>query len=273
MNTSLLISGNLNFHSNDVLISLVVYEHPNGLPARFCAGLLPAVSLYRKFEASGVRVKVRVIDPSPIASFCNGWNNGQSQCLREVKKFLSLHSINYFIDVAEKPTDEAVAILDRLGSCLESTPDDNVKELVVQVRESGRKHGGEQGYQNSLRYMAAHPFSWHDMHHPSLWKYRPNGALRINLMSPAEQRFSIIREYLINHEKDLVIEEKPVDRYTTICRTPCYIPLVGEPTLTDLKTKGVDWCKERYRALSKSGRAYEQACQDFLILRWCMECW
>lgn len=247
-----------------VQISVVAYEHPAGIPARFCAGLLPAAALSKQLMNHGAEPIVRLVDPSPIANYCNGWNIIEPQFQSVLGGFLDEHKISYFFDQAEQVTDNTLEILNEVGRELETSDDPEIIGMVERIKESGRKHGGESGANNAIVYMAAHPFSWLDMYHPMVWgrKYKNTGCF-VNLMSKPESRFALIRQYLKDQRPDLSSGIGPIDRYMTICNTPCYIPLAGEPLFDDLVSHGYEWCHERYLKMKGVSTNHRRACKDF----------
>lgn len=248
-----------------VQISIVAYEHPVGMPARFCAGLFPAIALSRKIELNAIKTIVRLIDPTPIANYCNGWEMRQSQFRDVITKFLSDHNVSLFFDEAEQVDEGTLEILTSLGNELESATDEKVVDMVGRIKESGRKHGGKSGARNSVLYMAAHPFSWLDMYHPLIWKkeYSPECLQFVNLMSKPESRFTVVRKFLQERRPDLCTKFNPVDQYMTVCNTPCYIPLEEEPRFADLVNNGYDWCFKRYQGLKGKSSNHNRAYKDF----------
>lgn len=249
-------------------ISVVSYEHQLGIPARFCAGLLPAIELYRKFELHAIKSVIRLVDPTPIVDYCNGWVISNSIFRDVISQFLQNNEIRFFFDQAEPVGDDALSILQELGSRLENPEDTVVRDIVQRIRESGRKHGGDMGAKNSIVYMVAHPFSWLNMHHPSLWKKPcPQDCQLFNLMSRSEERYSLVRKFLQTVRPDLAVGTQPFDIYMNVCDTPCYMPLEGEPRYVDLLEHGYEWCHGRYTEIKKRNSNYERICRDFRLLR------
>lgn len=263
------VIGNLSLRPGNVIhISIVVYEHLVGLPARFCAGLVPAVDVSRQLKQNGFKSVVRVIDPTPIADYCNGWQLRQTQFRDVVTDFFNRNSIAFFFDEAERVDNGATEILMELGGELESAEDEKVADMVRRIKASGRRHGGNSGMENASLYMAAHPFSWLDMHHPLIWKksYPSAGHQFVNLMSTSEERFAVVRRFLQARRPDLCTDNHPIDRFMAVCNTPCYIPLGGEPMMADLSKHGHNWCCERYRELAIMSSSYARASKDFEVL-------
>lgn len=155
-----------------VQISVVAYEHANGIPARFLVGLIPAIELYRLAKSHGLDAVIRIIDPTHIASYCNGWSKIESKFTEIISEFLNLQNVSFFFDQAEELNNSSLEILKNIGSDLEQSTDSEIIAMVQRIKESGRKHGGDDGAENTLIYMAAHPFSWLDMYHPLIWKKR-----------------------------------------------------------------------------------------------------
>ncbi len=250
-----------------VQVSIVAYEHQAGMPARFCTGLLPAIELERQLKSHAIKSTIRLVDPTPIANYCNGWKTKQSQFRDVITQFLQNAGVNFFFDEAEQVGNDTLEILRELGVELEASTDEKVVDVVQRIQESGRKHGGDVGANNAILYMAAHPFSWLDMYHPSVWrkKYSPDCQF-VNLMSKSEERFSVVRKFLQNRRPDLSTNINPNDRYVAVCNTPCYIPIDGEPTFVDLTNYGYGWCYERYWALKRRSSNHERACRDFRLL-------
>lgn len=249
-----------------VEISVVAYEHPAGIPARFLTGFIPAITLAKHFESRGVKSVIRVIDPTSIANYCNGWRGSQARFQEIISNFFCDRKIDFFFDEAEPVNWESLEILQAIGSEIATSTDPQIVDLVSRIRESGKKHGGENGEKNSLIYLAAHPFSWHDLHHPAIWKTAPTLThTYINLISKAEERFTVVRKFVRNLRKDLRTCIDPLDRYMTVCNTPCYIRLQDEPTYDDLVSRGPEWCEERYRDLKARNRNCERISRDFQI--------
>lgn len=254
---------------NVVQISIVAYEHADGLPARFCAGLIPAAEVSKQLQALGFESVVRVIDPTPIASYCNGWSDKMEPRFRNViDAFFKSRGVALFFDEAEPPQNEAIELLQDIGKELESPDDRRVVDAIQRSKMSGRRHGGDSGVRNSMLYMAAHPFSWLDMYHPLIWKrtYPGEGHQYVNLLSMAEERFAVIRKFLCRQRPDLCTGLNQVDRFMTLCSTPCYIPVDGEPLLSDLDLRGYDWCRARYRELKDVSTKHARALKDFEAL-------
>lgn len=248
-----------------VQISLVTYEHRDGMPARFCAGLVPAVALSKQLASMGVESVVRLIDPTPIADYCNGWQAKEPVFRDVISGFMRSHDIDYFFDQSESMTEKTIKVLHNISQELESSTDVAILDMVQRIKDSGRKHGGETGAQNSLLYMAAHPFSWTDMYHPLVWKrqYSSDEFQFVNLMSKPESRFTFIRKFLIEQRPDLSSGVNVVDHYMTVCNTPCYILLEDEPTLRDLTALGYNVCHERYKTIKNKSSNHKRALKDF----------
>lgn len=263
------IIGNLSLRpGNIVQVSIVVYEHPAGIPARFCIGLVPAIELSKQLKLNAFKSIVRVMDPTPIANYCNGWQVKEPQFRDVITEFFESNGIDFFFDESESICDGALEILGMLGAELESSTDEKVVDIVQRIKESGRRHGGDAGTRNATLYMAAHPFSWLDMYHPLIWKrsYPSEGFQFVNLMSKAEGRFTVVRKFLQERRPDLGTKNNPVDRYMTVCDTPCYIPLEGEPTFADLTTYGYNWCYGCYSELRTKSKNHKRALKDFEAL-------
>ncbi|MBU4274326.1 hypothetical protein KKE19_00755 [Patescibacteria group bacterium] len=265
------IIGNLSLQpGKTVQISIVVYGHLMGMPARFCAGLVPAIDLSRRLKSHGFGSIIRAMDPTPIVNYCNRWQTEQPQLqFRDVtSKFLHSNGVNFFFDEAEQMRNEALEVLRTLGVELESSVDEKVVDMVQRIKESGRKHGGRAGSNNAVLYMAAHPFSWLDMYHPLIWKrlYSSDGFHFVNLMSKSEERFAVVRRFLRERRPDLCTKNNPVDKYMTVCNTPCYIPIEDEPLFADLSERGYNWCYGRYCDLKVKSKSHERACKDFEVL-------
>ncbi len=263
------VVGNLSLRRGSIVqISIVAYEHWLGIPARFCAGLIPAVEISRQLRHENFQSVVRVIDPTPIADYCNGWQPRQLFFRAVIEDFFNNLGVVFFFDEAEQMSSGSLEVLSALGAELESTIDSRVVDMVQRIKTSGKKHGGDLGASNALLYMAAHPFSWLDMHHPLIWNksYSSGDKQFVNLMSQAEERFVVIRKFLCAKRPDLCTDNKPVDRFITTCKTPCYIPLRDEPLFVDLTTHGPDWCYERYSKLKEESKAHAHAEEDFATL-------
>ena len=263
------VMGNISIKPGNVVqISIVAYEHSAGMPARFCAGLIPAVEVAKQLKKINFESIIRVIDPTPIANYCNGWEPKQSQFRDVIVNFLNSNEIAFFFDEAEKIDNSALEVLGALGSELESSADMRIADMVQRIKASGKRHGGHSGASNATLYMAAHPFSWLDMHHPLIWKksYSSSGYQFINLMSIPEERFTVVRKFLQMRRPDLCTNHNPLDRFMTVCNTPCYIPIEGEPTLIELNSHGRNWCHERYHELKDKSSNHKHALRDFEAL-------
>lgn len=261
------VIGNLSIRPKCVVqISIVAYEHEKGLPARFCAGLIPAAEVSKQLQAIGFESVVRVIDPTPIASYCNGWQ--KSTQFRNVIASFFGSKTPFFFDESEQLQNGALEVLREIGGELESPNDGKVADAVRRLKESGRRHGGDSGIRNSVLYMAAHPFSWLDMHHPLIWRksYSSAGHQFVNLMSMAEERFTVVRKFLCSRRPDLCTNLNPIDRFMSVCNTPCYLPIAGEPLLSDLNDHGYEWCHAQYRRLAAEEGSYANALKDFEAL-------
>ena len=249
----------------DVQISVVGYQHPDGIPARFCTGLIPAIELARQLAHHATKSTVRLIDPSPIANYCNGWRVDRPQFRDVFSKFLTEQRIDFFFDEAEEVSKDTLEILEVVGRELESSNDPVITDMISRIKESGKRHGGDSGESNAMLYMAAHPFSWLDMYHPLIWskRYSPGDYHFINLMSKPESRFTVIRKYLRDRIPTLNSGIVSSDHYMTVCNTPCYIPLDDEPMHNDLTNRGYGWCHERYRELKNKSGNHRRALKDF----------
>jgi len=260
------IEGDFHFQlEKTVLISVVAYEHPLGIPARFCMGLIPAIVLSKQLESMATRSVIRLIDPTPIANYCNGWKVKESKFKDVVFKFFNYYRVNFFFDEAEQVSSGTLEILNAVGQKLLSSTETTVVDMVQRIRESGKKHGGESGADNAILYMAAHSFSWLDMYYPLVWKkqYSSDDYQFVNLMSKSESRFILIRKFLQEKMPDLSAAIDSIDLFMTVCDTPCYIPLEEEPRLTDLTLNGYDWCYKRYRELKGKSGNHRRAFKDF----------
>lgn len=251
-----------------VQISVVAYEHPAGLPARFCAGLIAAVDLYKCLTQNRFTAVIRIIDPTPIAAYCNGWQAKQTQFRHVIAEFLRINNVEFFFDEAEQINNGAFEVLTEIGTELERCDSQKVKDAIAAIRESGRKYGGRSGASNAILYMAAHPFSWVDMYHPLVWRkaYPPESIHLVNVMSASEERFRIIRDFLKERRPDLCVKNPPLNRYMTLCRIPCYIPIEEEPMHADLTSKGLSWCLSRYSKLRAESQRHNWAHKDFEAL-------
>ena len=85
---------------NIVQISIVAYEHPVGMPARFCTGLIPAIELSKQLELDDFKSVVRVMDPTSIANYCNGWKVREPQFRDVITEFFECNGIDFFFDEA-----------------------------------------------------------------------------------------------------------------------------------------------------------------------------
>lgn len=258
---------------NLVTISVVMYEHQEGIPARFCAGLVPALKLADSHELrQHFHTTIRIIDPIPIVNHCNGWSVGSSRMKECVRRLLAecypgaSKPPLIFFDEAEPVNEKMLGVFQEVIRELESA-DEKIRGVVQQLKESGRRHGGERGEEHALLYIAAHPFSWLNFYHHSVWKRSSLPHCQyVNLMSRSEEPFSRVRRFLIKKRPDLMAKVQPIDRYMTVCTTPSYIPLNGEPMCDDVLTKGYDWCLAQYRSLKGVSRQHEGACRDFEML-------
>ncbi len=263
------VNGNLSLRpKHAVQISIVAYELPSGLPARFCAGLIPVADVVRQLRGLGFKSTVRVIDPTPIASYCNGWPPWQSRFRKVISEFFGSRGITCFFDEAEPPRNGALKLLNSIGAELENSCDQKVSQAIQRIKTSGRRHGGGSGVKNSMLYTAAHPFSWLDMYHPLIWKraYPKDGNQFINLMSLSEEMFAVARKFLCQRRLDLCTDLNPTDRFMSVCSSPCYIPIDGEPTFTELEIHGADWCLSRYQSLQGTSVKHARALKDFEAL-------
>jgi hypothetical protein len=251
----------------EVQISTVCYEHQKGMPARFCAGLLPPIDLAIILKSAVIKSTIRLVDPTTIANHCNGWAIERSEFRDTVSQFLNDSGVDFFFDASEPITSDSMMVLHDIGIELERSNDAEVMDIIQRIKESGRRHGGDLGADNALLYAAAHPFLWLDMHHPAIWKrvYATNHQF-VNLMSKSEERFSVVRQFLRKVRPNLLTGIDPINVYTTICNTPCYIPLEGEPTFADLNAHGYDWCYGRYVDIKKKSRNHERVYSDFRTL-------
>lgn len=249
-----------------VQISIVAYEHALGIPARFCMGLVPAITLSKKLESMKIDTVIRLINPTQIANYCNGWETKDSQFKKVISEFLIKNGVNkFFFDEAEPVSSGAIDILNEIGKEFSLTTDQIIIDMFERIKESGKKHGGELGSKNAILYMSAHPFSWLDMHHPLIWEksYFHDEYQFVNLMSKSESRFTLIRKFLTERRPDLSTKINSTDLYMTMCDTPCYIPLEEEPTFMDLTIHGYDWCYARYRELKNKSGNHRRAVKDF----------
>lgn len=251
-----------------VCISLVAYEHDLGIPARFCAGLIPAITLSRQLSLKSIKSTIRIIDPSPIANYCNGWLTNRNRHIEIIDEFLCKNKVDFFFDKAQEMTKETEGVLYSIGKELLSSDDPLINDMVRRIQISGKQHGGLSGESNAILYMAAHPFSWLDLYHPLIWssEYYSNDYQFVNLMSKPESRFTIVRNYLKDRRPDLLSGINATDYYTTICNTPCYIPLKNEPTFMDLNEHGYSWCLKRYRELRNLSTNHRRILKDFELL-------
>ncbi len=260
------IVGDFSFqHDKNVQISVVTYEYTLGIPARFCAGLIPPIALSQQLKLLGTESVIRLIDPTSIANYCNGWDIKETRFKTVVCDFFEKMDVKSFFDESEQASAGMVSVLENIGLDLISSTDSMVIDMVSRISESGRKHGGELGASNAILYMAAHPFSWLNMHHPLIWRrqYSSDDYQFVNLMSKPESRFTVIRKFLQQRRPDLSTTNNPTDYCMTVCNTPCYIPIEDEPTFVDLTDLGYDWCHTRYKELKKRSENHRRALKDF----------
>lgn len=241
----------------ELVISIVAYETPDGLPARFLAGVMPAIDVAQKATESGISTVVRVIDPAPIASHFNGWDAYPTSHHELLSSFFGQCGVKFYIDRAATVTPDMECVIDSLASVLnELLNQDGVSESASiaaykQLLKSAEKRGQE-GLKNTLRYVAAHPFSWLEFYHESLWSNRHNlDAHYINLMSKSESRFTAVGDLLLGYGTDFCSGLKPKRYHFTCCKMPSYVRQPDEPSFVDLKTIGPRACLERYGELAK----------------------
>lgn len=252
-----------------VQISIVAMEYPSGIPARFCVGLVPAVALSKQLASIGIASITRVIDPTPIASWCNGWKLEKSMFRGVISDFMRDHTTDFFFDESEQVSDNTVELLHQIGQELDSSTDAEVTDVIERIKNSARRHGGESGVKNSLLYMAAHPFSWLDMYHPLIWKrqYSSDELQFVNLIPQSETRFAVVRKFLQQRRPDLSSGLSLVDCYMTGCNPVYYIPYEDkegkEPLFSDLKTQGYAECHKRYKALKGKSSNHARVLKDF----------
>ena len=84
--------------SKKVLISIVAYEFPKGIPARFYIGLIPAIGLSKQLASFDIQSKIRLVDPTNIAGYCNGWEKKRSQVKDIAAEFLDDHGVDIILD-------------------------------------------------------------------------------------------------------------------------------------------------------------------------------
>ena len=120
-----------------VQISTVSYEHQMGIPARFCAGLLPAIELTRVLTSHGVKSIIRLVDPTTIAYYCNGWAVKASAVHDINSRFLQNCGIEFFLDEAEPVSVDSLKVLRELGNELENSNDAEIVDIVGGIKESG----------------------------------------------------------------------------------------------------------------------------------------
>lgn len=248
------------------ILSVVCYAYPSHVPARLCAGLVPAVALARALQSHGIRAHIRIIDPSPIASYCNGWDTDQRCAQEAVLTFCTHNAVACTIYRAKSVSTDSLTVMHTLGDSLSMASSAEVASMVERICTSGERHGGSRGRQNALLYMAAHPFSWLDMQNDLFWPERfPSTEYAcINIVSKAEERYSLIRSYLCNTHPELRSQNRPHDVTMSICGTPSYVPLPEEPTLDDMRTHGHQWCLERYASLRSKSENHRRAHRDFM---------
>ncbi len=209
-----------------IQLNVVVYGSPKGIPARFFAGIIPAILLAKKFIAQEKDVCIRVFNPITIASFCNGWQNGEDKerqnkkAITLAEKFLEKQGIPFFFDPSLPVSDEMMKALQPLEEAIRNEP--TLRGTLKRLETSGLRYGGGIGEKQSALYAVAHPFGWQDLWHQSLWLSKPAmGTTVINIMSEAEKPFSTVRRFL-------------VERYTGIGN-------LDSKTTSTWMAKGVQW--------------------------------
>ncbi|MBU6323197.1 MAG: hypothetical protein KGI41_04205 [Patescibacteria group bacterium] len=266
--TNELIAGSVTLRGDaKAVISTVAYEHPDGMPARFAAGLIPAFVLARQLRERGIFTIVRIIDPTRVANYCNGWQMGSDKLDQVVGELAAMLEDRISTTESCMPlTGTSIRLLRSLANELEEA-DGAVGEMLERLRCSGRRHGGENGARNVALYAAAHPFSWLDLLHDSLWRGRSYEAYQhINLMSKPESRFSVMRAYLRDRHPEIASKAPRIDLEMKVCNTPCYLRLDDEPTFDDFMRDGYDTTLETYYALRTRSQNHRRAYNDFKVL-------
>ena len=244
---------------NTIQINVVVYGSPLGIPARFFAGLIPAVLLAKKFRSMGKEVILRAFCSIHIATFCNGWQGDLAavqnrKAINFAEWFFDRHNISFFIDYSCQVSDEMKTILGHLEAAIKEEP--TLQGVVGKLQGSGFRYGGEVGRERSILYAAAHPFGWQDLWHPSVWLKKPDeNTAVVNVMSESEKSFSMVRKFLVDRFSEYRLP-RVNDVLTKTCQVPHYILFPGEPTMEDLQRKGIAACVQRY------GRMLELASSD-----------
>lgn len=251
--------------TKQVVVSVVAYEHARGIPARFFAGIYPAFELARKILDAGGKACVRIVNPLSIACYCNGWSHTNER-LTQILARLNCCNIQFEQHLSQEVDGQMIDVLSTLACRLEGELGKDHR-LLQSIRQSGYKNGGQAGEANALLYAAAHPFSWLDMCHESVWKMVTNitNTHFIHLVSKSEERFAALRATLCTVAPEYLIEGIKVDeRFLTVCNVPAYLPLDEEPLFEELGTRGHEECHRIYSRLKKEkGENYRRIIKDF----------
>lgn len=227
----------LDVQSNLRINNVLSINRQGELPARFLSGLLPTFLLSQaitELSEGRMRPEIRIFQPFNIFCHTNGVTTELAQ--RQIAKgqdILLSFQQNFFPDTIlllendEKVNVESIRVLEQVkrGITIFCDP-----EVVEAIRESGEKHGGTKGAENSLIYAAHHPFGWNDLHHSEIFQSTPPSTL-INTLPPSEKKFNVVRDAVNQHiegEEITVFEGTTHELTINMSGTPHYMFVENE---------------------------------------------
>lgn len=238
-------------NSHGVWINNVFGINKDGeLPARFLTGFISTFTLAQSIQElseGSIQPKIRIFRPRRISQFINGISDSSAatqiaQGNALLESFAKDHfpDVQFFIEDDQEVSEQAVAVLGKLSDLLDVHCN---PEVIQQVKDSGRKRGGEQGEKKALLYVAHHPFGWSDFHDPSIFSIKPAETV-INTLPPSERKYTAAREELkkiVPRElKEIVIFGERQEMVINMCGTPHYIFVDdeqgnrAEPTISEV---------------------------------------
>lgn len=186
-------------------------------------------------------------------------------------------TVDFFLEKDEPITDETLTILSELSQLAQVTEESLA--FSNSISESGQRHGGINGKNNSQLYVPHHSFGWRDMFHAAIFNSRPPFTV-INTLPPSEKRFNEMRYGLRNKLQEtgntqLICSGDRFDLTMNMCGVPHYLLITDpdnncrEPSVSDVSHVSVaevlDDLQKRFKSETNSGvkENLRRARQDF----------
>lgn len=256
---------------NDAGVNVVFGIPHQELPARFLAGLVPAIAF---IETVNQNAELRIFVPlhlalhtgvSPVQA-----ERKKQQGLLFIQKFQTIFhpELTWFVDVDKPMTQTAIEFLIKLSDQL-PVQNPEIQSAWESILSSARRRGDEK---TAKVYGPHHIFGWQDCHEPNLFFEQLPKTITINVMSTAERPFRLVRQAVVrgvekNHS-EILVHGHHLDLETALCRRPHYLRVsiknTQEPSLDDLLLAGFQEVHRELTGQAASGvsKKFREALKD-----------